>query len=187
MDKIRSVLNSSEFILESISKPLLIYNIFVIALICYDATQLDIKSMGKNTFFLIVGSFLIWLLCYLGFEPIVWVLLSLPIFFIVALLALLVLTQIINTDVNYSNNDALNITGAKIKDWFGINDIDTEDKEHGVTHDLSSDFKPPIHPDITCNRPEHLPTISSKDRIAGMLKAVLPEQSVFYSTCNSCD
>ena len=57
MDKIRSVLNSSEFILESISKPLLIYNIFVIALICYDATQLDIKSMGKNTFFLMKKEF----------------------------------------------------------------------------------------------------------------------------------
>jgi len=189
MDKF---LNSSELFLESISKPLILYNIFVIALILYDATQFDIKSMGKNTVFLVFGSLLIWLLCYLGFEPVVWVLLSLPIFFIVALLALLVITQIINTDVNYGNNDFLNITGSKIKDWFGLKDRGTEDAERGITHDYTSNFMPPEHPDVSsCNRPEHvpepLPIISSTERITGMLKAVLPEKPITYLSCETCD
>ena len=189
MDKF---LNSSEFFLESISKPLILYNIFVIALICYNATQLDTTSMTKNAVFLVVGSLLIWLLCYLGFEPVVWILLSLPVFFLVALLALLVITQIIHTDVNYDNNDFLNITGNKIKDWFGLKDKEIEDAEKGISYDTSSDFMPPEHPELAkCNRPEHvpkpIPIISSTERITGMLMAVLPEQPIMCPTCITCE
>lgn len=188
---IRNLLNSSESFLESLSKPLILYNIFVIALITYDATQGDLMSVGKNFFFLLVGSGLIWILCFLGYEAVAWVLLSLPVFFIVALLALLVLTQIVNTDVNYSNNKFIHITGNKIKDWFGLKDRDTEDAEKGVTHDHSKGFFPPSHPVALCNRKEQvqdlIPTITSKKRVEETKKAAVPEPSVILLTCETCD
>ena len=80
------VLNSGESFLETLSKPLIVYNIFVIALICYNILKEDVQSVYKNTVFLVLGSIFIWLLCFLGFEPVAWVLLSLPVFFIVAIL-----------------------------------------------------------------------------------------------------
>jgi len=151
---IRNFLNSSETFLESVSKPLIFYNVFVIALICYNATQQDFMSMGKNFVFLLVGSVLIWMLTYLGFEPAAWALLFLPVFFFVALLALLVITQIVNTDVTFCDNANIKITGNKIKDWFGLNDTVTEDAKLGITHDLSSGFFPPVHPvDEKCKKP----------------------------------
>ena len=189
----KTILNSSESLLESISKPLIIYNVIVIALICYDVTQGDLPSVGKNSVFLVLGSLLIWLLCFLGFEPAVWVLLSLPVFFLVAILALLVITQIVNTDVNYSDNKYMNLTGKKIKDWFGLKDTATEDAEKGVTYDTSSGFYPPKHPDPAskCKRPAHvqqlIPTISTKERVAETKKAALPEQPIVCLTCETCE
>ena len=138
-----------------------------------------------------LGSALIWILCFLGYEPVAWILLSLPVFFIVALLALLVLTQIVNTDVNYSNNKFINITGNKIKDWFGLKDIAAEDKEKGITHDRSNGFFPPSHPVAVCNRKEQvqdlIPTISSKKRVFETKSAAIPEPSVILLTCDTCE
>jgi len=188
---IKNLLNSSESFLESLSKPLILYNIFVIALIAYDVTQGDFRSIGKNVFFLITGSILIWILCFLGYEPVAWVLLSLPVFFIVALLALLVLTQIVNTEVYYSDNKFINMTGDKIKTWFGLKDIATEDAEKGVTHDRSNGFFPPKHPVALCNRKEQvqdlIPTISSEKRVAQTKKAAIPEPPVVFVTCETCE
>jgi energy-coupling factor transporter transmembrane protein EcfT len=193
---IRNLLNSSESFLESISKPLIIYSVFLIALICYNLTQGDVVSMGKNFVFLAMGSILIWILCFLGYEPVAWVLIFLPIFFVVALLALLVLTQIVNTEVNFSNNKFVNITGSKLKDWFGFNDRATEDAKLGITHDYTTGFFPPKHPVATCNRQERvqelIPTISSAKRIAQSKQAAIPEKSisdipVMLVTCDTCE
>jgi len=180
-------LNSSEFILESTSKPLLIYNIFVIALICYSLVKKDYYSAGKNTICLVLGSIFIWLLVYLGFEPVAWVLLTLPVYFVFAILALLVLTQIIKTDVNYSNSEYI-YTGLNFSKLFGIENPDNEIQ----VHDYTLGFWPPEHPEppSSCNRPphvkrcnEHVPTpppMEPKERIIGMIAAVVP-------TCETCD
>jgi hypothetical protein len=84
---------------QSLCKPLLLYITFVSALILYNITQLDTRSALKNTLFLAVGSGLIYLLCNMGFEIVAWFMLAIPPFFFVALLALLVITQILKTTV----------------------------------------------------------------------------------------
>jgi hypothetical protein len=84
---------------QSLCKPLLLYITFVSALILYDITQFDSRAVLKNTLFLAAGSALIYFLCNAGFEIVAWFLLALPPFFFVALLALLVITQILKTRV----------------------------------------------------------------------------------------
>jgi len=174
-----------------VSKPLIVYNIFVIALICYGVLKEDWYAVAKNSGFLVIGSLFIWVLCFLGFEPIVWVLFTLPIFFVVAILALLVLTQIIKTNVSYSNNEMM-VTGLNFKKLFGITDELDE-----VSHDMTTGFFAPQYPDDSpkCKRPSHVssapvpapapapvtvPVLPSKERITGMLQAALPEE------CTTC-
>jgi hypothetical protein len=144
-------LNTSESFLETVNKPLILYNIFVIALICYNAVKSDWYAAAKNTVFLALGSVFIWLLVFLGFEPIAWVLITLPFFFVIAILALLVLTQIIKTDVSYSNNEMM-LTGIDFKKLFGLSNSADEQKE--FKHDMTTGFFAPKHPDkANCKRP----------------------------------
>lgn len=189
MSAFRNILNSSERFLENVSKPMMIYNIFVLALICYDLTQENFRAAAKNSVFLVVGSVLIWLLVYLGFEAVAWALLLLPVFFIVAILALLVLTQIIRTDVNYSQNEVV-LTGLNFARMFGF-----ERKiDENIHRDMSNGFFPPEHPDLPadgCRKPIEKvvpppPSIKPKERICGMLNAVIPTPVCPATSCNSC-
>jgi len=84
---------------QSLCKPLLLYITCISALILYDITQFDGRAALKNTLFLAFGSALIYVLCNLGFEFAAWMLLALLPFFFVALLAMLVITQILKTRV----------------------------------------------------------------------------------------
>jgi len=111
---------SIEAILEGICKPLLVYGTFMAALITYDITQSDIKAAGKNTVFLAIGGIAIFLLCNSGFEIAAWVLLAIVPFFFVALLAMLVVTQIFKTNVTYQDGSSATITGEAIKRLLGI-------------------------------------------------------------------
>lgn len=115
-----------EKLLESVCKPIILYNVFVIALIIFNISQGDLRSLFKNSVFLVVGTGLLWTLCYLGFSPVAWVLLSLPVFFVVAILALLVLTQIIKTDVEYDEcGDKYLVGGRNWMRLFGFKDRDS--------------------------------------------------------------
>lgn len=167
----------AERLLESVCKPVIVYDIFVIALIIYNIYKFDLKSLFKNTVFLVTGTGLLWTLCYLGFSPVAWVLLSLPIFFVVALLALLVLTQIIKTDVEFAENcNKFLVGGRNWMNMFGFKDRDTIDRENGRIHNYSSDFSVDLlGSGQSCKktRPKPRP---------------LPSPIVNHeSSCNSCD
>jgi hypothetical protein len=161
-----------EAFLEGICKPLLIYSAFMAALITYDITQKDIKSAGKNSIFLALGGIGLFFLCSSGFEVAAWILLAIPPFFFVALLALLVVTQIFKTHVNYDDGSSVDITGGTIKRLFGI------DLQQGLDHvagDVSKLVGQPYVDACTA-----LPLLPSADRIAQEL-AVSDE-----SQCNTC-
>jgi len=113
-------MTNAETFLEAICKPLLVYGVVMGALITYNATKGDASSLLKNITFLFIGSGLIWVLCRMGFEMVAWVLLSLPVFFVIALLALLVITQIVRTDVTYDDGSGSTITGDSIRDMLGL-------------------------------------------------------------------
>ena len=184
MSTFRKILNSSERFLENVSKPMMIYNIFLLALICYNLSQENFTAAAKNSGFLVFGSILIWLLVYLGFEAVAWVLLLLPVFFIVAILALLVLTQIIKTDINYSQHEAV-LTGINFANMFGLN----KQIDENIEHDTSKGFYAPKYPDLDadgCSKPVTPPPIKPKERICGMLSAVIPSTDCPASECNTC-
>ena len=113
-------MDAIETVLEGVCKPLLVYIVVIAALITYNATQGDIRAIVRNSAFLILGSGLIWILCTLGFTAAAWILLSLPPFFFVALVALLVITQIVNTNVKYDDGNGNMITGDKLRDALGM-------------------------------------------------------------------
>ena len=109
-----------EAFLEGICKPLLIYGSFMAALVTYNITQGDIKSAGKNSVFLAMGGAALFFLCSTGFEVAAWILLAIPPFFFIALLALLVITQIFRTQVNYGDGTSTDIVSTTIRDLFGV-------------------------------------------------------------------
>jgi len=118
---------SVESILEGICKPLLVYGTFMAALITYDITQSDIKAAGKNSIFLAIGGIAIFLLCSSGFEVAAWILLAIVPFFFISLLAMLIVTQIFKTNVNYDDGSSASITGDAIKELLGIKSQPTPD------------------------------------------------------------
>lgn len=101
---------------QTLCKPLLLYIVFVCALILYDVTQGDARAVLKNTIFLIFGSLLIYALCNAGFETAAWILLALPPFFFIAILAMLILSQIMKTTVV---DDSGTSTMSNWSSWFG--------------------------------------------------------------------
>lgn len=133
---------------QSICKPLLIYIIFVSALILYNITQLDSQAILKNTLFLAIGSGLIWVLCASGFEIAAWILLALPPFFFVGLLALLVLTQMLKTEVSYNGlPQTLNpssVLGPTAEQQKMISQVERD--MEGALSEMSKDcsIKPPV-------------------------------------------
>jgi hypothetical protein len=109
-----------ETFLEGVCKPLLVYGAVMAALITYNITQVDIKAAGKNTIFLAIGGIAIFALCSSGFEIAAWILLTIPPFFFVALVALLIITQVFKTTVNYDDGSSAAITGQGIEDILGL-------------------------------------------------------------------
>ena len=112
---------------QTLCKPLLLYITFVSALILYDITQLDSRAALKNTLFLAAGSALIYFLCNSGFEIVAWFLLALPPFFFVALLALLVITQILKTTVVEDNGTS---GLSNWRNFFGFKSPEERALEH---------------------------------------------------------
>ena len=89
--------------LESMCKPLLLFLIFEAALITYNLTQGKVNSAIVNGIMTVIGASLIYLLCNFGFEIAAWMLLAIVPFFFVALIAFLIITQLISTDARYWN------------------------------------------------------------------------------------
>lgn len=87
-------------IIESLCKPLLIFLIFKLALITYNLTQFQFRKASTNLLMTIIGSILIHLLCVSGFETAAWLLLAIVPFFFVSIIAFMIITQLINTDLS---------------------------------------------------------------------------------------
>ena len=157
----------------------------------FNITQADFNSVMKNSIFLVVGSVLIWTLCYLGFGTAAWILLSLPLFFVISMLALLVITQIIKTDVQYDDKgNRILISGKKLMEIFGIKDQDQIDRESGLFKDGSDDVNGKYTPyeDPACKKPviPEPPKIKPKERVSGSLLAMI-SSTPCCNTCDSCD
>jgi hypothetical protein len=118
----------------SVCKPLLIYVVFLGALILYDITQLDSGAVLSNSLFLVGGSLLIWTLCAAGFEIAAWILLALFPFFFVALLGFLVVTQVMKTDV--TNDDGTEETIPQMASIFGV-----RSDENNIVDSIKSNMK----------------------------------------------
>lgn len=162
-------------LVNSVCKPVIIYNVFLLALILFNVTQGDFGALFKNTIFLVIGSVLIYALCSLGFDVVAWVMLSMPVFFVVSLLALLVITQIIRTDVRYdANGNRILITGSTLMRWFGIKDQETIDRENGLERDYSDDVNGPS-----------TPYVSPECAVAAIVSS--KKEGATCSSCNSCN
>jgi hypothetical protein len=98
--------------LESMCKPLLLFIIFEAALITYNLTQGKVNSAIVNGILTVIGASLIYLLCSFGFEIAAWMLLAIVPFFFVALIAFLIITQLISTDALYWNGPKSGIREA---------------------------------------------------------------------------
>lgn len=125
---------------QSLCKPLLIYIIFLSALILYNITQLDSQAILKNTLFLAIGSALIWVLCASGFEIAAWILLALPPFFFVGILALLVLSQMLKTEVSYNRVQTLDpssVLGPTVAQQRMISQVERD--MEGALSEMSKD------------------------------------------------
>lgn len=178
--------NAVESFLEGICKPLLLYVVFMTALMSYNITQGDAIAAGKNMIFTIAGSVMLFLLCFTGFETAAWILLAIPPFFFTAIIALLVITQIVRTDVKFENGSSAAVTGDKIKEILGLNEDkgdsstgDDPEKLVGKPYHEPCDDEPPERP------PPRPPKYPSQRRIADA-KASTKEQPA-CSSCNMCD
>lgn len=110
--------------LETMCKPLLLFLIFESALITYNLCQGRINNAIVNGIMALIGSGLIYLLCAMGFEIAAWMMLAIVPFFFVALMAFLVITQVITTDVKYWNGPKSGIrntiSNRYIRKAFGL-------------------------------------------------------------------
>jgi len=86
-------------LIDTTCKPLLLFFIFKSALITYNISQLQFRQAGINLILTCFGSVLIYFLCQGGFEYAAWLLLAIVPFFFVALIAFLVISQFIDTDI----------------------------------------------------------------------------------------
>jgi hypothetical protein len=159
-----------EAFLEGICKPLLIYGAFMAALVSYNITQSDIKSAGKNTVFFAMGAIGLFFLCSTGFETAAWILLAIPPFFFTALLALLVITQIFKTRVNYSDGTSTDIVNTTIRDLFGV-------KKSEIRVSDIRDFVGKYTPD-SCD------SSTSSERI---IQELLPKVQALQELVSQCD
>jgi hypothetical protein len=162
--------------------PSTLYTIFMLALITFDLTQNSRKAALRNMVFLTIGYILLSLLCRLGFEIVGWIILSLIPFFFVALFALFIITQIVKTDVNYSDGSYKLLTGKKILSLFGYEDINA-DKVYRPpgTGEFDIVAKPDPSP---CDPPLVIPKISSAKRIIGQLQKRTPPETCCQNNCD---
>ena len=148
------------------------------ALITYDITQKDVRSAGKNLVFLALGGVALFFLCKSGFEGVAWVLLAIPPFFFTALLALLVITQIVKTKVTYDDGESTSITGDSFKRMLGLTRMVGDDATNGVVDRLvGKPFQDACNTIATF--PSKIPTFPSKERIA-------KELGVTNEECDMC-
>jgi len=103
---------------ESMCKPLLLFLIFESALITYNITEGARNHAIVNAIMTIIGAVLIWLLCSMGFEIAAWMLLAIVPFFFVAIIAFLIITQLISTDARYWNGPQSGIRETISNKWF---------------------------------------------------------------------
>jgi len=190
----------AETILALVCKPVLIYTVFLSALICFDLSQKDFRAAAKNTVYLFAGNSMLMLLCLGGFETAAWILLGVIPFFFAALIALLLITQIVRTEAKYSDGTSKIITGAQIRSFFGVPDK-KPDSGNGQMEDPNRAFDganqllTPTAEEASSaaeNTPTPLPIapqITSSERISKQMGGVtdLPGQPVMCPTCNSCD
>ena len=188
---------AAESFLEGLCKPFLLYVVFMAALILYNVTQMDVKSAGKNTVFLAIGGALIFFLCFTGFEMVAWILLAIPPFFFVALIALLIVTQLVRTKVNYADGTQASIdsipgfSADRLKKVFGMEEADDSkfiraggdvDKLVGQPYGESCDVAP--EPPL----PTPPPALPPAQRIAKQINATKEVlQPIICPSCNTCD
>ena len=159
--------------------PALLYSIFMLALITYDLTQSDKKAAIRNTIFLISGTALLWSLCRIGFDIAGWILLSIIPFFFVSLIALLVVTQLIKTDVNDDGNNNI-ITGKNLLSFIGYEDIN---KNKVYRPPGTGPFDIVAEPDPSpCD--SVVPPLSPVKRIIGQLEKRVEQTGCCENTCN---
>jgi hypothetical protein len=191
----------AETILSLVCKPVLIFTVFLSALICFDVTQKDFKAAAKNAVYLIAGDAMLMLLCLGGFEPAAWILLGLIPFFFAALIALLLITQIVRTEAVYDDGTSKIITGSQIRSFFGVPDKkppvsngQREDPNHAFDG-ANQLLAPSAEETAACDaepKPTPLPIapqISTSERISKQMGGAtdLPGQPIMCPTCNSCD
>jgi hypothetical protein len=172
---------------ETYSGPMVIYIIFMLALITFNITQYDKISVIRNSIFLVIGSTLLWLLARIGFEIAGWILISIIPFFFVALIALLVVTQIIKTDINYDDGTNKIISGKTLLAYFGYEDIESKKvvRPPGAgPFDVIADPDPSPCDSMKIEEPE-IPKISPVKRIIGQLEHKQPPETCVQNTCTS--
>lgn len=185
---------AAESFLEGLCKPFLLYVVFMAALITYDITQADIKAAGKNALFLALGGALIFFLCMTGFEMAAWILLAIPPFFFTALIALLIITQIIKTKVKFAdgstrvvNSGSVDFDAENIKKFMGLdedNGINTGSV--GVDSLVGKPYKDQCGSPIIDQLPTP-PALPSAEKIAIQLDAAKEAvQPILCPTCNTC-
>jgi hypothetical protein len=190
----------AETILALVCKPVLIFTVFLSALICFDLTQKDYRAAAKNAVYLIAGDAMLMLLCLGGFEPAAWILLGLIPFFFAALIALLLITQIVRTEAKYSDGTSKIITGAQIRGFFGIPDkkppvSNGQMEDPNRAFDGANQLLTPTAEEASCaaeNTSTPLPIapqITSSERISKQMGGAtdIPGPPVMCPTCNSCD
>lgn len=174
---------------ETYCGPMVLYIIFMLALITYDITQYDRAAAIKNSIFLVIGATLLWLLCRIGFEIAGWILISIIPFFFVALIALLVVTQLIKTEVNYDDGGNKIISGKTLLAYFGYDDFDRKKVVRPASagaFDIIA--KPDPSPcDSIQQKEAEIPKISPVKRIIKQLERKPSPEVCVENTCpNQC-
>lgn len=111
----------------SLCKPLLLFLIFGVAHVTYNLTQLQVRAAVFNLFMTAVGGGLIYFLCRMDFEIAAWLLIFLVPFFFVSLLALMVLSQLITTDVRHWNGPTCGTRSVISKGLFDSAESEEEE------------------------------------------------------------
>ena len=71
--------------------PAKVYLIAMVSIILFDVYIGNYRSMGMRAVSLVVGTVLLYTLCQFNMEIVAWVVLLIPVFFFLALLALLIM------------------------------------------------------------------------------------------------
>jgi len=117
-------MNNINTTLDTMCKPLLLFLIFEAALITYNLTQFKFYNALINVVQAIFGGSLIYMLCRMDFEIAAWILLAIVPFFFVSLIALLIITQLVSTNVSYWNDPERGyksaVTNTRVRKLLGL-------------------------------------------------------------------